>query len=72
MDIKIAFGERLKEVRLKKKLTQLQLAERSGIERTFISHIEAGSRNVSIDTMEKLFDGLGVRFGYFFHPGFGG
>ena len=70
MDVKIVFGTRLKHIRLKKKLTQLQLAERSGIERTFISHIEAGHRNVSIDTMEKLFEGLDVSFKQFFSRDF--
>lgn len=70
MDIKKRFGDRLKSVRNKKKMTQLELASASGIERTFISHIEAGNRNVSIETMEKLFDGLSIDFTQFFNVKF--
>ena len=70
MSIKRTFGTRLKTIRLKKKITQLQLSEATGIDRTFISHLEAGSRNLSIETMEKLFEGLGVSFKQFFSQDF--
>lgn len=70
MNIKNRFGNRLKSVRKKKKMTQLELATTSGIERTFISHIEAGNRNVSIETMDKLFEGLSIDFTQFFNVKF--
>lgn len=66
MDKKKIFGDRLKELRKKKKLTQDQLSKKSGIDRTFIAHIEAGSRNVSLETMQSLFEGLDVTYKYFF------
>lgn len=70
MNIKIRFGTRLKALRKKRKFTQQKLSDVSGIERTFISHIEAGTRNVSIETMEKLFEGLDITFNQFFNTEF--
>jgi transcriptional regulator with XRE-family HTH domain len=66
MEIKEKVGTRLREIRLKKELTQEALAKITGIERTFISHIEKGSRNVSIETLDKIFKGLNIDFKYFF------
>lgn len=66
MDKKKLFGERVREIRKIKKMTQEQLSLESGIGRTFVAHIEAGSRNISLGTMENIFIGLGVSFKYFF------
>jgi mRNA interferase RelE/StbE len=41
-------------------LTQVQLAERSGVNRVQIANIEAGTRSGSTDTIRKLADALGV------------
>lgn len=60
MGAKEKLGARIKEIRAKKKITQEALASRSGIERTFISHIESGGRNISLETIEKIAAGLGV------------
>lgn len=66
MDIKMKIAKRVKELRIKAQMTQSQLSEYSGIDRTFVCHIEAGKRNVSAETMEALFYGLGVTFKVFF------
>lgn len=60
MSAKEKLGARIREIRVKKKITQEALASKSGIERTFISHIERGERNISIETIEKIAFGLGV------------
>ncbi|MGY6521456.1 MAG: helix-turn-helix domain-containing protein [Mongoliitalea sp.] len=61
MDIKEKFGIRLKTLRKEKGLSQEELAERSGLNRPYISGIEQGKRNVSLEVMEKLAEALGVR-----------
>ena len=63
MDIKEKFGLRLKALRKEKGLSQEELAERSGLNRPYISGIEQGKRNVSLEVMEKLADALGVGIG---------
>jgi transcriptional regulator with XRE-family HTH domain len=54
MDIKIRFGKKIKELRVKKGLSQEALALLAEIDRTYIPGIEKGERNVSITIAEKL------------------
>ena len=67
MNIKQKVGERIKEIRISKNLSQEAVAYNAGIERSFVTHIENGRRNVSIETLEKVLSGLGVSFSYFFN-----
>lgn len=49
------FVNKLKEYRLKRKMTQAELAEKSGVSRTTIVHLERGSAKVTkTDTLMKL------------------
>ena len=54
------FGARLKELRLERELSQEQLGQLAGLDRTYISSAEAGRRNVSLKTIYKLAGALGV------------
>ncbi|SMD42464.1 Predicted transcriptional regulator with C-terminal CBS domains [Aquiflexum balticum DSM 16537] len=63
MDIKEKFGLRLKTLRKEKGLSQEELAERSGLNRPYISGIEQGKRNVSLEVMEKLAVAIEVGIG---------
>jgi transcriptional regulator with XRE-family HTH domain len=47
-------------------LSQEELAERSGLNRPYISGIEQGKRNVSIEVLEKLAVALGLEIREFF------
>ena len=46
------------EARTSQKLTQKQLAERTGIAQTEISRLENGTRNPSIKLLQRLADGM--------------
>lgn len=58
MEIKKAFGVRLKYLRNIKGLSQEELAEKTGLHRTYISTIELGKRNVSLVNIEKIANSL--------------
>jgi transcriptional regulator with XRE-family HTH domain len=58
MDIKVEYGKKVKEIRKTKGATQESLADLSGLDRTYISDIENGKRNVSIETVFKIADAL--------------
>lgn len=54
MDIKKKFGDKVKQLRLARGLSQEGLANEAGLDRTYIPSIEKGERNVSITVIEKL------------------
>ena len=51
----------LKEERLRAGLTQQQLAERIGTKKTYISRLENGKADVQLNTLFRIFEGLGRR-----------
>lgn len=68
MNIKIKIGVRIKELRMKKGLTQEGLAWKSEVDRTYMNHVENSKRNVSVDTLEKIIcQGLECSFKDFFN-----
>ncbi len=61
MDIKQKFGIKVRELREKKDISQERLAELAGLDRTYISGIERGKRNVAVVNIEKVAKALGVK-----------
>ncbi len=54
-DIQNRFGRRVKELRLQKGITsQMALANKAGLDRTYIGGIERGERNVALRNIEKI------------------
>ena len=52
---------RLQELRERRKLSQAELARRSGVSQATVSRIEAGmTKGVDLATLERLADALGV------------
>ena len=54
------FGKRLRSLRTSLNLSQLDLETRSGINRTEISRIENGKKNIEFYTIAKLASALDV------------
>lgn len=52
-------GENVRRLRLAAGLSQDELAGRSGLHRTYISSIERGKRNVSVENIFTLASALG-------------
>lgn len=57
---KVKFGEKIKELRQKEKITQEELSFRSGVSRSHIGMIEKGLRDVSLNCIYKLSRALKV------------
>ncbi len=57
-------SNRFRAARHAKGLTQQELAKRSGIEQSHISHVERGSRGLSPELLRKAADALGVTMEY--------
>ena len=53
-DIAVRFGRAVRKLRLEQKLSQEELAERCDLHRTYISDIELGKRNVSLENIERI------------------
>jgi transcriptional regulator with XRE-family HTH domain len=60
MELKVGFGEKVRQLRKKKGLTQEELAALSDLHPTYISGIERGKRNVSLENIQKLAKALGI------------
>lgn len=63
MDYK-RLGKRIREERLRLHLTQAELAEAVDISDTYMGAIERGERSLTLDTLVKLVNRLGVTVDY--------
>ena len=57
----IQLGNRIRKIRLEKKLTQAELAERCSCNRNYISMLERGERNPSYKSLVMIARGLEVK-----------
>ncbi|WP_421729182.1 helix-turn-helix domain-containing protein [Brevundimonas sp.] len=48
--------------------SQEALADLAGVHRTFVGHIERGETNISLDTLERVADALGVKVSLLLEP----
>lgn len=59
-DITVRFGNRLKELRAQKGISQEKFALQIGMNRTYYASVEAGRRNVSLRNILKIAEGLDI------------
>lgn len=60
-DILIKFGNKVREERLKKRISQEALAEKAGVHRTYIGMIERAEKNITLKNIEKIAKALNVK-----------
>ncbi len=60
MDVRKRVGRNLKKYRKLKGLSQEALALECGLHRTYVSGVERGVRNPTVDVLEQLAEPLGV------------
>ncbi|MGI8544964.1 MAG: helix-turn-helix domain-containing protein [Aridibacter sp.] len=68
MTIQQKFGENVRKIRLQRGISQEKLAELAGLHRTYISSIELGKRNVSLQNIQALAFALEVEIYQLFKP----
>lgn len=61
MDKNYGLGKHIKAMRKIRKMTQLELARASGLERTSITNIELGNQQLTSKTLTDIADALGYR-----------
>ena len=67
MDIKERVGQRIRQLRKELELSQEALALKAEVDRTYVTDVEAGRRNVSLEILERLIKALDVSFTDFFN-----
>lgn len=60
MDIVKVFGTNVKMYRLKRKMSQEDLADKSHLHRTYISAIECFRRSISLENIQRIADALEI------------
>lgn len=58
--IRVQFGNRIRQLRLKSGMTQEAFADYCGFARTYVSRLETGGANPSLDAIKTLADALKV------------
>lgn len=66
MDIKLKVGQRIKVLRKEIGLSQEALALKAEVDRTYVTDVENGRRNVSVEILERIIAALEVSFTEFF------
>jgi len=61
-------GQRIRQLRESRSMTQSQLQARSRVSRSYLSRIESGQMTPSLGTLEKISEALGVGMSRFFIP----
>lgn len=57
-DILLKYGKAIRQLRQQKGISQEELADLCGLHRTYISDVELGKRNVSLENIERLAQAL--------------
>ncbi len=67
MDINIKIGDRIRELRKEKSISQEALANIAEVDRTYMTKVETGKRNVTVKILDKIIVALGTDFATFFN-----
>lgn len=66
MDIKQKVGQRIRQLRKELNISQEALGLKAEVDRTYVTDVEAGRRNVSLEILERLIKALNISLTDFF------
>ncbi|HVC87942.1 MAG TPA: cupin domain-containing protein [Gaiellaceae bacterium] len=61
-------GQRLRTIRIARRQTLREVAERAGLSESFLSQVERGRASASIASLRRIADGLGISMADLFQP----
>ena len=67
MDMKEKIGHRIRQLRKELDISQEALALKAEVDRTYVTDVENGRRNVSVEILERLISPLEVSVSSFFN-----
>ena len=59
-DIRARFGRKVRKLRVQRGWTQVDMAERLGLDRSYLADVERGKRNISILILDVIAIGFGL------------
>lgn len=65
-NIQVRYGNAVRKLRMQKSISQEDFADMCGLHRTYISDIELGKRNVSLENIERIALALDMSLSDFF------
>jgi transcriptional regulator with XRE-family HTH domain len=68
LSTEVDVGERLRELRRRRRATLKTVADRSGLSESFLSQVERGRSNASVASLRRIADALGVSVADLFEP----
>lgn len=54
------FGERIRELRTQRNMSQEKFALQIDMDRTYLASVESGKRNISLENISKIADGFEI------------
>lgn len=67
MDINTKIGDRIRDLRKEKNLSQEALANIAEVDRTYMTGVETGKRNVTVKVLERIIKALDIDIATFFN-----
>lgn len=61
MSLRAILGKNVRTLRLRQRMTQEELAGRIGVDQYYVSGLEAGHRNLTLNTLDKVAQALAVK-----------
>ncbi len=58
--ILVDFGKKIKQLRIRKNLTQDELANLAKVHRTYVGMVERGEKNITLITIHKFLSALNI------------
>ncbi len=65
-DIRIRLGRKVRKLRMQSGWTQVDMAEKLGLDRSYLADVERGKRNISVLNLELIAEGLGLSLSQLF------